>query len=178
MIDILKDIEKTLPAILCYPTLWNSLDVDYHPPIVKRVWTQIDDEHRLYLHEIHPCEREEALFHAHPWKSAVHVLPIGNGIYEHGVGMRNTYQVGFMSKPRITFDICAMQQVYGEMYYQMTEKNAAHYVRPIGEPVYTLMLTGKAIWKEENKTNVTKKLEALAEDEKHRILDIFKKYFK
>ena len=46
------------------PEIWNTLDVDYFPPRVERVWTQVDENHRLFIHVIHPTT-EPCLFHKH-----------------------------------------------------------------------------------------------------------------
>ena len=85
MIEDLKNIEKTvLMDLLKNPSIWNTLDVNYHHPRVERLWTQVGTS-RLMLHVIHTCETDEALYHPHPWPSAMHVL---SGSYEMGLGVR------------------------------------------------------------------------------------------
>jgi hypothetical protein len=82
MLDVLSQVEQALPLLLQDEKTWQSLLVDYHSPTVERLWTAWK-EYRVYLHRIHPCEREKALFHPHPWPSAMRVL---NGEYEMAVG--------------------------------------------------------------------------------------------
>ena len=82
MLDVLSRVEQALPRLLQDETVWHSLLVDYHPPTVERLWTPWQ-EFRVYLHRIHPCAREEALFHPHPWPSAMCLL---EGDYEMAVG--------------------------------------------------------------------------------------------
>lgn len=167
MIEELKNILKSelFRNMLNDPTQWKSLNVDYHPPHVERVWMQFGDK-RISLHVIHPCERSKALLHCHPWKSAMYVLPIG-GVYEHGVGI-------FM--PIVGHQILSTQEFRGDVYYEMLSSDSSHYVRPIGMPVYSIMLSGKVEfpW---NKTEVNKNLEPLTEERKKEILLTFKSYF-
>lgn len=46
--------ETQLGELLTKPEIWNTLDIDYFPPRVERVWTQFDENHRLFIHVIHP----------------------------------------------------------------------------------------------------------------------------
>ena len=82
MLDVLIEVEQALPQLLQDESGWQSVLVDYHPPTVERLWTTWQG-FRVYLHRIHPCEREQALFHPHPWPSAMRVL---EGDYEMAVG--------------------------------------------------------------------------------------------
>ena len=174
MIGRLKSFELShLRDLLMSDKVWESLDVDYHPPFVKRLWVQLDEEHRLLLHEIHPCKTEEALLHPHPWQSAMHVLPIG-GVYEHGMGYRQRTEDDTMPDRDI---MISTQEVHGEMYYEMIDKNAIHYVRPMNGCVYTVMLTGPVLW-ETNIKKATKELTPLNIEERDRLLKIFRDYFK
>jgi len=166
MIRELKALIKSdeFKTWLSNPQLWETLDIDYHPPRVERVWMPFDDK-RVSLHVIHPCHKDDALLHLHPWESAVYILPIG-GRYEHGVG----YIMG--NKVNI---VCT-QEFRGDVYYEMLNENGAHYVRPYGLPVFTVMISGPKIW-ENNGTKVDKKLEPLSEERKIEILETFKHYF-
>lgn len=111
------------------PEIWNSLDIDYHPPRVERIWCQYGKE-RIYLHIIHPCKAHEALYHHHPWKSAMWVI---SGRYQMGVG----YQVGKEIKTVATVD------VFDGMFYEMIEPTGMHYVRPVDNICVTIMMTGE-----------------------------------
>jgi hypothetical protein len=169
MIEELKELIKSdeFKTWLSNPELWDSLDVDYHPPRVERVWMPFNDK-RVSLHVIHPCDRKEVLLHGHIWESAMYVLPIG-GKYEHGVGYKNKF-------PYNSMEIVCTQEFTGDVYYEMLNKWGAHYVRPIGQPVFTIMISGPVKW-EENKTKVDKKLEPLSKERKIEILETFKNYF-
>src|SRR5579864_6403459 len=82
MLQTLSAVEQVLPRLLINEDSWQGSFIDYHPPIVERLWMQWN-EFRIQLHRIHPCGPTEALFHLHPWPSAVHVL---EGNYEMAVG--------------------------------------------------------------------------------------------
>jgi hypothetical protein len=129
MLDLLHEAEKELPQLLASPDGWKSLLVDYHPPHVERVYREWRGM-RLCLHWIHPCERGEALFHPHPWPSAMRVL---SGTYEMGVG----YGEGDHAPP-----VAALIVASGPMEYEMTDRDAWHYVRPLGGVAMTLMVSG------------------------------------
>src|SRR5262245_32103375 len=82
MLDVLEAFEKELPRLLADEGAWQSLYVDSHPPVVERLWRPWRAG-RAYLHRIHPCGPGEALFHPHPWPSAMRVL---EGEYEMAIG--------------------------------------------------------------------------------------------
>jgi hypothetical protein len=123
MLDLLAAAEADLPRLLAEGT-WHSLAIAYHPPIVDRLWCAWRDC-RIYLHRIHPCTADEALFHRHPWPSAMRVH---RGTYEMGVGHGA---------------IAARLIASGPMVYEMTDPDAWHYVRPLGGVALTTMITGQ-----------------------------------
>jgi hypothetical protein len=130
MLDLLHEAEKDLPALLLSNEGWKSLLVDYHPPRVERVYRDWR-EMRLCLHLIYPCAPTEALFHPHPWPSAMRVI---RGKYEMGIG----YGKGETTPP-----IAARILASGPMEYEMTDVDAWHYVRPVDGVAMTVMLSGK-----------------------------------
>lgn len=176
MISELKHVEeKLIWDLLQDPSKWQSLDVDYHPPRVERVWIQLPNKQRLMLHAIHPCERHEALYHPHPWPSAMHII---KGKYEMGLGFKHrTYFLGHVISERHV-EICKIE-FEGDNYYEMCHKRGWHYVRPIDEVCYTVMLIGPP-WNNEEEENLIKpkgKLEPLDEDYKIRLIEQFKLYY-
>jgi hypothetical protein len=162
MLDILHRVENQLPEMLQEEAEWSSLFIDYHPPVVERLWRQWFD-FRIYLHRIHPCEPGEALFHPHPWPSAMHVL---DGAYEMAIG----YGAGEKEPPiaaRVT--LCAGSE------YEMTDPNGWHYVRPLDSPTMSLMIAGKP-W-DPSLPKSGKVLNPLAEKQKEEILAFFREYY-
>ena len=127
MLDALFELERVLPELLSDAAGWKDVDVDYHPPRVERLWRQWG-EHRIYLHRIHPCEPQEALFHPHPWPSAMLVLA---GQYEMAMG----YGV---EEPPV---MATVIMVPGSRY-AMTHEDAWHYVRPLEDVAWSLMVSG------------------------------------
>jgi hypothetical protein len=130
VLDTLEAVERELPALLRDEGAWKSLFVDYHPPTVERLWRPWG-EGRVYLHRIHPCPPGAALFHPHPWPSAMRILA---GEYEMAVG----YGQGDRQPP-----VAALLIAAGDFRYAMTDPDAWHYVRPLGGPTLSLMVTGK-----------------------------------
>jgi hypothetical protein len=134
MFATLEAVEKALPELLTRRD-WNSLRVTYEPPEVERVW-RTWDEHRILLHCIHPCAPGRPLVHPHPWPSIVKVLA---GRYEMGVG----HGPGVVSPP------IAMTMIAGAgTTYAMTDRDSWHYVRPLDEPSFSVMVIGKP-WQRE-----------------------------
>jgi len=172
MIEELKEIikDQRFKVLLNNPNIWESKDVDYTTPRVERVWLPINDK-RLSLHVIHPCEDGSAYMHSHVWETAMFVLPIG-GLYEHTIGVRAWDQDG---GDQVDYIACK-QIVEGAMYYEMMEETAIHSVRPISQPVFTIMLSGMPIWKG-NSCTLPKKLVSLSDERKKEILLTFKNYF-
>lgn len=130
---MLERLDQTLihlPALLDSLVGWRSLDIDYHPPRVERLVRSVGAS-RLSLHRIHPCEPGQALFHPHRWPCAVVLL---SGRYEMGVG----WGPGSEAPP------VASRLILGPgARYEMCERDAWHYVRPLDEPVVSVMLSGE-----------------------------------
>src|SRR5690349_2249699 len=74
MLDVLLQAEREVRTLLKDESGWKTLFINYHPPFVERLWRPFGEEYRLFLHCIHPCTEEQALFHPHPWPSAMRVL--------------------------------------------------------------------------------------------------------
>ena len=165
MIDKLKQIEdKLLIDLLAKPAEWHTLLVNYHPPIVERLWAQIGN-YRILLHFIHKCEVKDALFHPHPWPSAMHVI---NGKYEMGLG----FGPGIIEPPVM----CTLLLENGGAYYDMTHIDGWHYVRPVEGVCATVMLIGKP-WEREQ-LEVSEKPKPFSEDRKLIMLRFFSDYYK
>ena len=164
MIDKLQQIEnQVILGLLNDPNKWKSLMIDYHPPVVERIWTQIGN-YRVLLHWIHQCEAKDALFHPHPWPSAMHVI---SGRYEMGLG----YGPGLEEPPKM----CTILMEDGGSYYDMTHIDGWHYVRPVGGVCTTAMLIGPKWEREEIKSD--EPLKPLPENRKMMMLEYFRNYY-
>jgi len=174
MIELLKEIELKLPELLNDPSVWKTVDVDYHPPRVERVWTQLG-ENRLMLHVIHPCESDKSLYHPHPWPSAMHVL---RGKYEMGLAFRTMPKdaeriLNAIPSSEFLEEICKLE-LNGDNYYEMLDPKGWHYVSPIKNFCYTVMLIGKPWDSNEGKDLPNPgKLKELSEERKLQILSCF-----
>lgn len=129
MLELLDIALAELPALLTSPHGWTGIRIDYHPPFVDRVWRPWRNC-RLSIHRIHPCAPEDALFHPHPWPSAMRILA---GRYAMNLG----YGEGIVAPP-----VCARAIMIAGASYEMTDRDAWHDVRPLGGPVLTVMLSG------------------------------------
>ncbi len=165
MFSVLHHAEELLPDLLAphKESLWKSLYVDYHPPIVERLWTQIG-EYRICLHRIHPCKPEEALFHPHPWPSAMRIV---NGHYEMTVG----YGSGTSAPP-----VAARFLLGRGAAYEMTDPNSWHAVRPLdAAPSLSVMVSG-APWRREITARHTP-LRPLSQKEQSSLFLVFRQYY-
>lgn len=171
MLDVLEQVESVLPQLLLNDG-WQSLDVDYHDPRVEIVWRQYDD-YRICLHVIHPCKdnKDDSLFHPHPWPSAMRVL---SGTYEMAIG----YGKGLDRPP----EACRMRVRVGVpancsqiswsksqfFVYEMLDPDGWHSVHPIDDVCYSLMISGKP-WNRETEGS-DKPLQPLTTDRMAKIL--------
>lgn len=158
---------------------WNSLKIDYHPPFVDRLWTtwrgaadSRDQGCRVYLHRLHPCKPTEALLHSHPWPSAMHVL---NGRYEMGLG-HGVDEPVMLARMVVGVD---RRNVNSGFRYEMTDPAAWHYVRPIGGPALSVMVTGAPWFSPTDPRNkpaqLQEKLKPLSPTEVSDLLEEFKR---
>ena len=160
MLEHLTVVEGELPALLAEAESWKSLHIDYYPPVVERVWRPWRDL-RLSLHRIHPCGPGEALLHPHPWPSAVLIIA---GEYEMGV----TYGAGSSPPPlgaRIVLGPGAR--------YDMTEPDAWHYVRPLGQPSLSIMITGTP-WSRAMPVEPNQPLNSMTDPDKKDLITAFR----
>jgi hypothetical protein len=162
MLDVLERLERELPILLLDADGWTGLFIDYHPPTVERLWRQWN-EYRISLHRIHPCPAGTALFHPHPWPSAMRILA---GDYEMAVG----YGKGEETPP-----IAARMIASGDFAYEMTDPDAWHYVRPIGGPSWSIMVTGKPWDRPAPRAN--KPLSELPAQQREEILEFFRRRY-
>lgn len=164
MLNILFEIESKIKELIQSSEL-KSMYIDYHPPVVERIWFSYGS-YRVYLHKIHPCQESNvALFHPHPWKSAIRIL---QGKYEMGVGHSENNNI-----PAIDCKLILPQGTC----YEMTDDNGWHYVNPISEPVISLMVTGE-LSSRKMPIEPDKKFRELTEDEKSFIISQILKYYK
>lgn len=129
MLSTLESAFARLPDWLDHPAGWCSLDVDYHPPRVERLFRAFGAG-RLYLHRVHPCDDDNPLFHPHPWPCAIRVL---KGRY----AMQTGYGTGDRPPPR-----SVSLRAEAPFVYAMEDRNAWHAVRAVEAPVLSVMVTG------------------------------------
>lgn len=169
-INSLNAIYKNiLPTLLkSDPKNWKSLDVDYFPPRVERLYTDIFG-FRLYLHCIHKTE-EPCLYHKHRWPSVIMMLA---GSYEMGI----TYSEKEVSSEEAHNlpTLCKLKLTAGSMY-EMTQTDALHYVKPLTEVSYSIMLTDKYYPEAETRKEVlTKELQPLSDERKLELQKMFRR---
>jgi hypothetical protein len=162
MIEQLLAAEKDLPCLLMKDE-WQSLFINYEKPFVERIWIPWND-FRLNLHIIHPCDENESFFHPHPWSSAMKIV---EGIYQMKIG----YGEGLVEP--LTAVTCWLKS---GSYYEMTNINSWHSVRPIENPVMSIMLTGKP-WDRKMPKSDKVKLSCILDERKNHILSMYKKHY-
>lgn len=159
MLARLAEAERVLPELLRDEAGWTGLFVDYERPFVERLWRPWG-EFRLNLHRIHPCEAGAALWHPHPWPSAMR-------IYDHPYEML----VGYGSGEAIPATAVRLVLAPGSTY-EMVEPDGWHAVRPLKAPVHTLMVTGKPWNRPSPKSG--KPLAALTWEQREELLEFFR----
>lgn len=164
MFDVLHNIEFFLLSFLLreQKLRWNSLLIDYHKPVVERLWVPFS-KYRINLHKTHPCKREDALFHPHPWPSVIKIL---SGTYKMDVG----YGKGDKEPPVA----CELILPEGSSY-SMTDPDGWHRIYPVDKVSVSLMITGPP-WARTSpgKGKVTA---PLTQDQQMEILAFFRNYY-
>ena len=168
-IGVLKMLEPVIKNLLQDESNWDSLDVDYFPPRVERLYAKYGD-YRIFLHVIHkPNEDETCLYHKHRWAAAFKML---KGSYEMGI----TH-----CEDEITSDVAhfipdlAKFIIAENSYYEMTQTDALHYVKPVSQVSYSIMATcglyPEAVFRKEV---VNKELQKLSDERKSKLLCEFR----
>ncbi len=162
MLEILASAEKALPKMLRDESGWNSLYIDYYPPIVERLWRQWGD-YRISLHRIHPCKPGESLLHPHTWPSAMRIL---SGKYRMEIGYSTTDE----GPPA-----AATLELAADSAYEMIEPHGWHSVRPLDGPSLSIMVSGKP-WNR-NYPHEFPRLGPLPQDTFDKLLDDFRQIY-
>ena len=165
-IDVLKSLENKIVDLMIQPEVWKTLDVDYYPPRVERLYTTYLD-YRIFLHVIHKTN-EKCLYHKHRWAAAFKQVA---GSYEMGIAY-SPEEIN--SDEAYALPDLARFIISKGSYYEMTQTDCMHYVKPITDLSYSIMIT-KDLYPEASfrKENLDKKLNELSEGRKREILSEF-----
>lgn len=172
MLKALEDFINNADKYLKDPDKWNFLNINYHNPMVLRLWMQLG-EYRFYLHliSVDQSRNEESLLHKHKWPSAVYIL---HGDYEMGVGYNETEDVQ-------NTKIAAKLVMHAGDAYEMTEPHAVHYVTPLNkyEGTLSVMCTRKVYTEDikEQKPSTLKLSSEIDPETKRKLLFLFKRYW-
>lgn len=161
--DLLRELDAAcaeLPRLLDDADGWSTMDVNYEPPRVERLYRARGDA-RVSLHRIHPCD--EALYHPHPWPSAILIV---DGEYEMGVG----WGKGTTKPPE-----AARLVLTTGARYEMIDEDGWHYVRPLKVPSLSVMVSG-APWTRQSPGKGLKH-PPLSPSTKAELLEKFRGYF-
>lgn len=166
-IELLQLMEERIITFLKQKDIWTSLDVDYYPPRVERLFTH-HNGFRIYLHVIHQTN-EKCLYHKHRWPAAFKQL---KGSYEMGI----TYSPDeIKSDEAHKLPTLAMFTISEGSYYEMTQTDCLHYVKPLTDISLSIMITHDLYPEAEfRKETVDRKLNPLSDARKSEILEMFK----
>lgn len=162
---IFEEVEKYLleEGLLDDISQWKTLNIDYHPPHVHRIYTQLNSM-RVSLHKIFPCNPKEALLHPHPWAAS---FKIYKGSYFSQIGISET-----ADPPE------KMTDLYLTPGSMATMKNPHewHMVAPLKNVAYTMMINGPAYSEEEMNPGVESSPKQLFELELSVAQDMLKEF--
>lgn len=183
MINVLVECEKHISALLEDKERWRSLMVDYKPPHLMRLFTQVGKV-RINLHYFFPVIDEvskeeltaydvgydENLYHPHGWASCMRILC---GKYEQWLGFATGK--GIDNVPQKTLhlvhnigDAYAMNHPW--LWHQVILTNQ--------EPVLTLMVTYIPPNWDQDAPASTQPLRSLTEQETEFMFQTFKSIYK
>lgn len=172
---MLKDLTKLIHSKqfqdYLYDGQWKSLNIDYHPPQVLRLYRDIkigNQECRLYLHKILHTN-EPCLYHKHRWPSAIVIL---YGSYEMGLSY-NKESIPPLSTKLETPTISTLVLTPGSAY-EMLDPHGIHYVKPITDMSLSVMLSGPVFKDVYTKESKHKALHVLTDDQIRELLTDFR----
>ena len=168
-IATLQMLEPVIKSLLYDESVWKTLDVDYFPPRVERLYT-IYGDFRIFLHVIHkPEDSVPCLYHKHRWAAAFKML---KGSYEMGI-THSSEEIS--SGAAHGYPDLAKFIIAAGSYYEMTQTDALHYVRPVSKVSYSIMVTCD-LYPEASfrKEVLDKQLSELSETVKHKYLREFR----
>lgn len=148
MLEHLAAAEAALPDLIADPAGWRSLNIDYHPPRVERLYRDFGDV-RVNLHRAWPCDPSQALIHPHPWPSAMRLV---RGRYRMWIG----HGAGLATPP-----LAGLVELAAGSTYAMVDKDQWHSVVPLGAPTLSVMVTG-APWDRPAPVSPSRPLDPLA----------------
>lgn len=160
MLDVLAAAEAALPELLADPAGWRSLDIDYHPPRVERLYRDLDG-YRLNLHRAWPCDPGAALIHPHPWPSAMRLV---RGRYRMWIG----HGAGTATPP-----LAGLVELAAGSCYAMTERDQWHAVAPVDGPTLSVMVTG-APWDRAMPIEPARPLQPLTAEAREALFEAFR----
>lgn len=167
-IELLQGLEYQIKLMLQDDTEWKSLDVDYYPPRVERLYANIG-EYRIHLHIIHQTN-ETCLYHKHRWPAVFKQL---KGSYTMGI----TYCAEEINSDAAhNLPTLAKFLLNEGSYYEMTQTDCLHYVQPFSSTSYSIMLTQNGVMYPEanfRKEKSDKPLHELSEERIKEIKQIF-----
>jgi len=172
-ISILQSLEEDIKTLLDDLSIWKSLDVDYYPPRVERLYTSYMG-YRIHLHVIHSTS-EKCLYHKHRWPA---VFKQVKGSYTMGI----TYSESEIeSDDAHNLPTLAKFVINEGSYYEMTQTNCLHFVQPDNGVSLSIMMTKDGEMYEEasiRKEILNKTLNNLSVDRAIEILTEFKQHLK
>ena len=160
MLKVLVEAMIRLPRLLDKEDNWKSLLIDYEPPVVERLYTDLEGGNRLSLHIIHPCREGEAFVHPHPWPSAMYIV---SGMYKMDSGYGKNLEY-----PNIVNSVF----LNAGSFYEMVNQDGWHSVRPLGTPSLSVMINGPS-WNRPMPKVPQKELFPLRETRMMEVLDSF-----
>ena len=182
MTNVLIECEKFIPELLNDKGRWRSLLINYKPPHLMRLFTQIGkvrinlhyffppvDEYDAAGSDVYNVGYDENLYHPHGWASCMRIL---DGNYEQWIGFATSK--GLDNPPEKTLHLVHNK---GDTY-AMNHPWLWHQVIPTNkEPVLTIMVTYvPPIWDQDPPQSV-KPLRYLTEAEIDFMFETFRKYF-
>lgn len=158
MFNVMREVELLIPPLLKERVKWKSLYIDYRPPHLMRIFTDViskelgDKPVRISLHYFLPVQEVELkahensdkefeasltsgenLYHPHGWASCMRII---EGLYDQSIGFADRPGVDVMPRKMCSLTHSAQDS------YAMNHPWLWHQVNPRPNlPVSTLMVT-------------------------------------
>jgi hypothetical protein len=118
---------------------FSSLDVNYQPPYVDRLYVPWSNGGRLMLHRTHQCKPRQAMMHNHEWPS---VMEIVEGAYDMVVHQAKSWVDVALGKEALDGWAALVTHLPTGSSYSMPNRNTFHAICPTTPTTLSIMLTG------------------------------------
>lgn len=170
MEPVLKQVEQAMLELLEHETQWNDVVIDSYP-LLKRLYMDWDEDHRIFLHEIDAMiPGKKPILHYHQWQS---IVRINRGKYKQAIAYGDP-------KGKVP-PICSVIDMPEGSTYEMCDPRLWHAIDTSQGSVKTTMVVKKKSWRTPppaTKHTTSMRYPKMTADERGRLISDFSSIYR